>query len=53
MTKETLKLIEDILNQISVPLKADNFMDQATALDKAKKEVKEELNGTGSSTKEG
>lgn len=44
MTKETLKLIDDILNGVNLSLKSENFLEQATILDKAKKEVKEALN---------
>lgn len=50
MTKESLQLILNVLSSLTINTKEDNFLEGAIALDKAKKEVKEALNGSDKQT---
>lgn len=43
MTKESLQVILDILNQVSIPMKQENGLDLFQKIHKAKSEVEEEL----------
>lgn len=46
MTKESLQLILSVLSGLTINTKDENFVEAAVAIDKAKKEVKEALNGS-------